>query len=106
MGAIFAMRHVATSHGSFRDWRCRAQVQVLGATGEAAEDYRLKSYRAPTVLLLGNERSGLSEAQRATCDAFIKIPMAAGIDSLNVAMAGTVLLYEAFNQRHPIRKKT
>jgi len=102
MGAIFALQHVQTTHEQFRIWRCRPEVRVFGATGEAAQDYRRMRYRSPTVLMLGKERYGLSEAQRASCDAFIKIPMCPGIDSLNVAMAGTVLLYEVFNQRNPL----
>jgi TrmH family RNA methyltransferase len=105
MGSIFAHRYVATTHRDFRRWNRRYEVTVVGATAEAQTDYRSLSYRRPTVLMLGHERSGLSDAQRKTCDAFVRIPMRGRPDSLNVAMAGTLLLYEALNQRSPIRRR-
>jgi TrmH family RNA methyltransferase len=80
------------------------ELAVVGATGEAGRDYRAITYRRPTVLILGDERTGLSEAQRATCDATVRIPMHGRADSLDVAMAGTLLLFEARNQRHPLRR--
>jgi TrmH family RNA methyltransferase len=105
MGSIFSHRYVATNHRDFRRWQRRYELTVVGATGEAKVDYRSLSYRRPTVLMLGHERSGLSDGQRATCDALVRIPMQGRPDSLNVAMAGTILLYEAFNQRSPVRRR-
>jgi TrmH family RNA methyltransferase len=54
--------------------------------------------------MLGGERKGLSEEQRRCCDALVKIPMRGRCDSLNLAVAGSLLLYEVFGQRHPARK--
>lgn len=104
MGSLFAMRLVRTCHQSFRKWRHRYELTVVGATGEGSVDYRGITYRRPTVLMLGDEREGLSEAQRRTCDALVRIPMHGRADSLNVAMAGTILLFEVRNQRHPLRR--
>jgi len=104
MGSLFTHRIVRTSHRDFRRWSRRWETTVVGATGEADVDYRSVTYRRPTILMLGDEREGLSEGQRNTCDLFVKIPMVGSPDSLNVAMAGTVLLYEAFGQRHPVRR--
>lgn len=104
MGSLFAMRLVRTCHQAFRKWSHRYELTVVGATGESDVDYRGITYRRPTVLMLGDERSGLSEAQRATCDTTVRIPMHGRADSLNVAMAGTLLLFEARNQRHPLRR--
>ena len=105
MGAVFGLRYVRTTHQEFRKWKLRYELSVLGASGEASVDYRSVSFRRPIILMLGNERSGLSEGQRATCDGFIKIPICGGVDSLNLAMAGTLLLFEARNQRHPPRRR-
>jgi len=99
MGSIFALEIISTSHREFRQWDHRFEVRAIGADGAAVADYRKIDYRKPTILMLGEERRGLSEAQRATCDAFARIPMAKGIDSLNLAMAGTLLLYEAIRRR-------
>ena len=104
MGALFAVRLIRTCHQEFRRWPLRYDVRVVGATGDADCDYRALSYRHPTVLMLGDERKGLSDAQRVTCDSTVRIPMHGRGDSLNVAMAGTILLFEARNQRHPLRR--
>lgn len=53
----------------------------------------------PTLLLLGNEGAGLSRDLVQLADACVRIPMAAGVESLNVAIAGSILLYEARRQR-------
>ncbi len=50
------------------------------------------------MLLLGEERRGLSDAQRAMCEATVRIPMVGGIDSLNLAVAGSLMLYEVFRR--------
>ena len=53
----------------------------------------------PLAFVLGREASGLSEGMSTQAEEFLHIPMAAGIESLNVAAAATVLLYEAARQR-------
>jgi RNA methyltransferase, TrmH family len=53
----------------------------------------------PVAIVLGREASGISEDISAAADAFVHIPMAEGIESLNVAAAATLLLYEAARQR-------
>jgi RNA methyltransferase, TrmH family len=103
MGAHFGLRVVGTNHAEFRRWACRYEMTVVAATGSATLDYRRISYRRPVLLMLGHERSGLSEAQRASSDVEVRIPMAPSVDSLNIAMAGTVLLYEAYGQQRPCR---
>lgn len=100
MGSLFAHRLVRTTHRAFRRW-ARGRVAAFGATAEGAVDYRLADYRRPALLMLGDERKGLSEGQRATCGTLVRIPMLGAADSLNLAMAGTILLYEAHNQRNP-----
>jgi TrmH family RNA methyltransferase len=48
---------------------------------------------------LGNEGAGLQESTIQLADAQVRIPMAAGVESLNVAMTGGLLLYEALRQQ-------
>lgn len=105
MGAIGGLQIVATSHREFRAWDRRFELRVFGATGEGSRDYRSVDMKKSCLIMLGHERSGLSDAQRLTSDSEIRIPMAGPTDSLNVAMAGTLLLYEAFNQRNPVAKR-
>src|SRR5690606_41676035 len=59
-----------------------------------AKDYREADYRN-TVLLLGNEQKGLSLQMKDLCTERVKIPMPGGTESLNLAIAATLVLYEA-----------
>lgn len=54
---------------------------------------------APVALLIGNEGAGLPPEVERSADSTLRIPLAAPVDSLNAAMAATVLLYEAARQR-------
>ncbi|MGH2356184.1 MAG: TrmH family RNA methyltransferase, partial [Chloroflexota bacterium] len=57
----------------------------------------------PTVLVLGNETLGLSRGYRELCDVLVRIPMYGAADSLNVACAASIMLYEADRQRRAAR---
>lgn len=104
MGSFFALRLVRTTHRAFRRWRREQGVAAYGAAGEAEMDYRRMNCRRPTVLMLGDERKGLSDGQRGSCDALVRIPMMGHPDSLNLAMAGTLMVYEAMNGRWPLTR--
>jgi RNA methyltransferase, TrmH family len=72
-------------------------VRILAAIprdGESEADLR-----GPCALLIGNEGSGLPEAWIAQADARVTIPFAGEVESLNAAIAGSVLLYDAMRQR-------
>jgi TrmH family RNA methyltransferase len=56
-------------------------------------------FRQPTVLLFGNETSGLSSHYRELCDATVKIAIHGSASSLNVACAASIMLYEVDRQR-------
>jgi TrmH family RNA methyltransferase len=58
--------------------------------------------RVPAALLVGNEGAGLPAEVEASADARVHIPIAAGVESLNAAVAATVLLYEAARQRREV----
>ena len=73
-----------------------AQVLVADMAGEAVSDIDL---RKPTVFVLGSEGRGIRPAVRKIADKTCAIPMSAGVESLNVATTGAILLYEAQRQR-------
>jgi TrmH family RNA methyltransferase len=102
MGSLFGQRIVRATWLDLRTYADRAGARIVGAAPREAEDFRRVSYRGPVVLMLGSERKGLSPAQRAACDVTARIPMLGRTDSLNLAVAGSVLLYEAYRQRHPL----
>lgn len=77
--------------------------QLIGLTpaSDAAELVEVLNARrgAPVAFLLGHEGSGLSDEARTRLDAEARIPMTSGVDSLNVATAAAIALYEAGRAR-------
>ncbi len=67
---------------------------VYGAAGEAESSSAEEQYPQKVVLVLGNEGTGLRKKVREYCDKLIKIPMRGKINSLNVSVAGGILLSE------------
>jgi 23S rRNA (guanosine2251-2'-O)-methyltransferase len=73
----------------------RAGFWVLGLAGDAPQTLAEAAPRDRRVaLVLGAEESGLRRLQRETCDELVRLPIAAGVESLNVAAAAAVALYE------------
>lgn len=76
-------------------WREEPGSEVVAAhPGEGSLDARAWRPSARTALVLGQEGPGLDDAWLARCDRRVRIPMEGGVDSLNVAAAGAVLMYE------------
>ncbi|HWE64483.1 MAG TPA: RNA methyltransferase [Chloroflexota bacterium] len=103
MGAMFAQRLVRTALPAFIHWKRHHCCQLVGTSPGARLDYHATHYRQPTILLMGDERSGLSAELQALCDLMVRIPMVGRSDSLNLAIATSVLLYELFNQQRERR---
>lgn len=104
-GSLFALPVVqADSHASAERWAATVRAAVgachlVGADERATLDAADHDFTAPTVIVLGNETSGLSRAYRERCDVLVRIPMTGSATSLNLAAAGSILLYEAAQQR-------
>ncbi|HLZ58973.1 MAG TPA: RNA methyltransferase [Ktedonosporobacter sp.] len=99
MGAIFAQRFVRTNVAEFARWKQQHECMLVGTSPQATQDYHSTVYRRPTILLMGEERKGLTADLQALCDTMVRIPMVGQSDSLNLAIATSLLLYEVFNQR-------
>ena len=74
-------------------------VRVVGAEAAAPLSYRDADLRGPLALVVGSESSGLAPAVRRRCDLLVRIPMHGRISSLNAAVAGSLLVFEAAAQR-------
>lgn len=94
MGAVFTRRVARAGWPEFLEWRAARGYQLVGAAGGARARYRGAAYAAPLVLLMGSEREGLSAEQQEACDLTVRIPMAGSADSLNLAVAAGILMYE------------
>jgi TrmH family RNA methyltransferase len=98
MGALFSQRLVRASLPELLAWKRRHRCQLVGTSPHAACGYRAVRYRRPTVLLVGAERQGLPPEYQAACDLRVSLPMVGRADSLNVAVAASVMLYELLAQ--------
>lgn len=96
MGALFKQKIARANPKEFENWLKKRKLQIVGTSPNGSIDYDRIRYQSPTILFLGNERKGLSEAEKKLCSQLVRIPMVEGIDSLNVAVAGGLLLYEVF----------
>lgn len=81
------------------DFLKQSGLRVLGVSEHAEVAYYEQDMRPPTVVLLGSEEDGISEAYNPYLDAECKIPMAGTIASLNVSVAGGILMFEGLRQR-------
>jgi TrmH family RNA methyltransferase len=103
MGSIFNVRLASGSTAEFLAWRQGwgkgSGGQVIGTHLAGTEDYRDADYRLPCLLLMGNEQQGLPDDLAAACDRLVKIPMRGRADSLNLAVATGVVLFELARSR-------
>ncbi|TPW28345.1 TrmH family RNA methyltransferase [Pararhizobium mangrovi] len=99
MGSIFVVPLVRTTPEAFVAWQRTSGAALVGTHLEGAIDYRTIAYSdRPVVLLMGNEQAGLPEELAKACDRLARIPQAGRADSLNLAVATGVMVYEA--RRH------
>jgi TrmH family RNA methyltransferase len=94
MGAIFGLPLVRTNVTSLHRWTQKHGVQVIGASPDGDVSFNRTRYGARAMLMIGEERRGLTAEQRTLCDQLVQIPMQDDLDSLNAAVAGSLLLYE------------
>jgi len=99
MGAIFNLRIIAVSEAEFIRFAAAWDGHIVGTALPAAVDYRAAAYHGPLIMLMGNEQAGLTTMLMDACSQLIKIPMMGRSDSLNLAVATGVVLYEVLNQR-------
>ena len=93
MGSIFAVPLVKASVAEFIAWRKTWPGSVVGTLLSATHGYRDAPYRAPTLILMGNEQAGLPPELAAACDVTVKIPMRGRADSLNLSVATGIMIY-------------
>jgi 23S rRNA (guanosine2251-2'-O)-methyltransferase len=74
-------------------------LRVAGAEADAPLTAREADLRGPLAIVVGSEGQGLGPAVRRRCDVLMRIPMRGRVDSLNAAVAGSILLFEALAQR-------
>lgn len=100
MGSTFRLPHVVTDDAVGALSRLRAAgVRIYATASTRALAHDQADLRGPSAIVLGNEGAGLGPELARAADATLSIPMAGGAESLNVAVAAGVLLFEAARQR-------
>ena len=77
----------------------RQGIWVVGGAGGAAQSLYATDLTVPLAVIVGNEGEGIRHGLREQCDFLVQIPMAEGMESLNVSVACGVMLFEARRQR-------
>jgi TrmH family RNA methyltransferase len=98
-GLVFALPIVCTEQAYLSEWLTKHQIQTVATTPDTQSLHWDIDYKKPTALLFGSESDGLTDFWLHHTNERIRISMAGRADSLNVAAAAAVCLYEAKRQR-------
>lgn len=93
MGGIYQQRFVRASPVQLQQFLEQHGFMAVGASPDGTLGFQEFQYPKPTFLMLGEERAGLSLEQRELCQRVVRIPMQPHTDSLNLGVAGSLLLY-------------
>jgi TrmH family RNA methyltransferase len=98
MGAIFTQKLIKVQKEEFIQWKRINDVRLFGTDCNNGIDYQKVKYPERMILLMGSEQKGLDPQLAERCDELITIPMRGTVDSLNLANATSIILYEVYNQ--------
>lgn len=98
-GVLFSVPLVVAESAAVQTWLKAKGVRTVATTPAAEQLYTNVDLRGPLAIIMGSEQYGLSEYWLKHADLPVRIPMAGQADSLNVAMATIITLFEAVRQR-------
>lgn len=96
MGSLFAVPLATASLDEFWAWRHASGARIIAASMRGTHAHDRADYTGRTCILMGNEQSGLSIEIEDACDELVRIPMMGRAESLNLASAASVMIYEAW----------
>ena len=99
VGTLFTVPVVEAESEETIHWLKEKKIQIVATTPHASQEYTDVDLTGPVAIVVGTEQLGLSEKWLKTSDISLRIPMKGKADSLNVATASTLLLYEVLRQR-------
>src|ERR1035437_2445591 len=98
-GVLFSVPLVVEESAQVHAWLRAKKIRAVATTPAAETLYTAADLRGPLAVIMGSEQYGLSEFWLKNADLPVRIPMAGQADSLNVAMATIITLFEAVRQR-------
>ena len=99
MGSLFDVGLARADFAAFDTWRRSASLNMIAASVNGQTAHTGVDFEQPSLILMGNEQAGLPAKIEAQCDTLCLIPMRGGADSLNLAQATALMLYEGWRQR-------
>jgi TrmH family RNA methyltransferase len=99
-GVLFSVPLVVEESANVLRWLKEKKIRTVATTPSAEKLYSDTDLRGPLAVIMGSEQYGLSDFWLTNCDQPVRIPMAGQADSLNVAMATIITLFEAVRQRN------
>ncbi|MBM3137834.1 MAG: RNA methyltransferase [Chloroflexi bacterium] len=98
-GAIFSQKLIRTDLRSFQEWKSRTGYPLVGTYCGDVTPYRDYNYPQDLIILMGSEQKGLQDEHLSLCDDLVTIPMNGSVDSLNVSVAASIVLFEIYDQK-------
>ncbi len=98
MGGIFSQKIIKTTLEAFSLWKKVDNYSLVGTWCGEGLNYRRYNYPKDMILLMGSEQKGLTPMHLEICDEFVTIPMVGSVDSLNLANAASIVLFEILAQ--------
>lgn len=99
VGTLFTVPVAEASAEATISWLKEKRIQIVAATPHAEQEFTQADLKRPIAIAVGTEQLGLSLQWMESADLRLKIPMCGIADSLNAAMATTLLIYEVLRQR-------
>ena len=98
-GAVFSLTIGKESLREFYEWKPKDVVPFIGTVCGEATNYRIYNYPQNMILIMGSEQKGLSNELVKMCEGLVTIPMTGSVDSLNLACAASIVLFEIYAKR-------
>ena len=99
-GVLFSVPVVVADSTAVHAWLRERGIRIVATTPDTPNLYTQADLRGPLAIIMGSEQYGLSDFWLKESNLLVRIPMAGQADSLNVAMATIITLFEAVRQRH------
>jgi TrmH family RNA methyltransferase len=98
MGSSFGIRIARANVETFLEWKQSNGFSLYGTHVKSTKLHSETDFATKSILLMGNEQSGIDDQLASACDELVKLPMSGRADSLNLAIATGVCLYEIWRQ--------
>lgn len=99
-GCFFRQKIITTNVAELAHWTRNEGRSLVAASPDGTQDLHLADFPKGCLIAVGNERSGLNGRLSSICNQHVRIPMKTAVDSLNVGVAGSLLMYEAARQNN------